>query len=1731
MKRSLFFIFLQCAIPITGLYAQLIGGDVNKPVNQVYELSPPNYGTAVKPTFTVTAPTTCGGTGSLTITWTSGATAGSRRYIGMHNCMNYSGNLVYNCSPTCPPGFELNNGNSFSVTFTGLAPGIYTFGIHRDPNDDIYNNQVNNPFGNASDDWAMGGWSAGASDQNRCAVVGLVLLPVNSNNLTTCTISHTNATNCTTADGSVTISGLAANTNYETSYLVNATGTWSVATASTSTGDLTISGLLTGIYPVRIRRQGEICFRQFNIKVGNNSGIECFADNQLLDPALGTTLVTNGNFGVTTPTMPTNGSTDYTIHRPDLGTYGKLDQNGPGDSRYVIDDTTNLKANFPSLDTTASSGFYNWKLRYLKFPKQNAHLWTCIQLTGDHTGSNSQNNGTAVGDTMGYMMIVNANYRTDRVLNISNISLTAGRSYVFSFWAKNLQPFMPKNKNNTSSLTQTYQPILPRLALAVNGRIYDFADMTAVTEPAAYTPATVLNQMGWEQYNLRFVAPTTNASSDITIYNFQQGGYGNDFAIDDVQLLALSVIGDRIWNDLDRDGIQDINEPGMANVTATLLDPSTTPARPLQTTISDAFGYYQFANVAPAPGGTPYRVQFTLPAGYSFSPQTGGGGAGNATDSDPDPSTGISASFSISAGESELDVDCGLIFDEPNLPSSIGDYVWFDTNNNGTQDASESGLANVTLTLYDNSGNVVATTVSNASGYYRFDNVTPGNYRIGITQPSGTICTTKGADNVSGGSGDSNTDSDMNNSGANIRKTDVINVGASQQITNVDIGLRLMTVPTSSFGDLCWNDLNQNGIQNAGEPGLAGVKVVLASPGVDLVAGTGDDVRLDSVVTDIFGKWQFTNMATGRYFVQFYLPSGYSYTLLNQGSNEELDSDVNGTGISNTVFINNSPSGFNYQYLDVGFYLTTPVPFAASVGDFFWNDINGNGIQNSGEFGVPGINVELINSGGTVIDRTTTNVNGYYLFTNIAPAAGYTVKFSNIPPGYQITPKDAGGSDNLDSDIDLATGISDAFTLSNNESKNNLDGAIRQVLYTGNSTVGGIGWYDIDNDGLQDADEIGVPDMPVILRNAGPDGTMATGDDVLRTTITNSLGQFTFTGLPQGLYRVDFSLLTLIGFSISAKDVGTDDNIDSDGNTVVLSTSVTDNFRLLFGEDKVNLGLGLVPTSAMNRLGNRVWRDKNGNGVQDVAEPLGVQSVVVQLLDASGNLIDKNAILAGVQPWQTVSNANGYWGFVNLPDGAYMPRFSYLPPGFRLSPSKVTTGGGNNTTDSDVFGNGRSAVTVTLSSAQRVYNDIDLGLIPQSAVVGDYVWDDQNGDGIQDAVEPGIVTATATIYNTSNVALGSAITNAAGKYYFPNVPLGSYYLRYTNYPVGMQFTTKESNAYATNGSNVDPTTQRTNTYPINDYGDTLHIDAGLRVLNTANVGDKVWFDADNNGLQGSTETPVAGIVVSLRNAGADGMAGNADDYTLGTTMTDGNGYYQFIITPTGNNYYLQFSNLLGSATFTTQNAGGGTNDSRPSSVTGITPTFNLAYGGTTQNQDAGLINIAILRLDFEYFTAVKNTAGALLNWKLANNGDAASFDVMHSANGTNFSKIATLPGNAFNVNGYKFVHQNPANGNNYYKIVANDRIGKSYTSETRVVNYDGIGFAIYPNPATEYLNVSNAANNNLSYMVLDATGKVALKGALQQDGKIAVTALAKGSYTLVLADQERLVLRQAFVKQ
>ena len=89
---------------------------------------------------------------------------------------------------------------------------------------------------------------------------------------------------------------------------------------------------------------------------------------------------------------------------------------------------------------------------------------------------------------------------------------------------------------------------------------------------------------------------------------------------------------------------------------------------------------------------------------------------------------------------------------------------------------------------------------------------------------------------------------------------------------------------------------------------------------------------------------------------------------------------------------------------------------SSALGDFVWDDLNGNGIQDEGEPGIAGVSVTLLdNTNDTTIGTVSTDENGLYLFENLLVGPRYQVTFS-IPDGFEPTDFQAGANPEIDSD-------------------------------------------------------------------------------------------------------------------------------------------------------------------------------------------------------------------------------------------------------------------------------------------------------------------------------------------------------------------------------------------------------------------------------------------------------------------------------------------------------------------------------------------------------------------------------------------------------------------------------------------------------------------------------------------------------------------------------------------
>jgi hypothetical protein len=133
-----------------------------------------------------------------------------------------------------------------------------------------------------------------------------------------------------------------------------------------------------------------------------------------------------------------------------------------------------------------------------------------------------------------------------------------------------------------------------------------------------------------------------------------------DAALVNVSGADSADLGDRVWRDTSRNGIQDVGEPGEPGVTVRLYVAGS--STPLATTTTDAQGLYFFA----ALDAGPYVVEFVLPQGFVFTPRDAG--SDDAVDSDADPATGRTATIALADNTADLTWDAGIALAPTNDP-------------------------------------------------------------------------------------------------------------------------------------------------------------------------------------------------------------------------------------------------------------------------------------------------------------------------------------------------------------------------------------------------------------------------------------------------------------------------------------------------------------------------------------------------------------------------------------------------------------------------------------------------------------------------------------------------------------------------------------------------------------------------------------------------------------------------------------------------------------------------------------------------------------------------------------------------------------------------------------------------------------------------------------------------------------------------------------------------------
>jgi len=275
-------------------------------------------------------------------------------------------------------------------------------------------------------------------------------------------------------------------------------------------------------------------------------------------------------------------------------------------------------------------------------------------------------------------------------------------------------------------------------------------------------------------------------------------------------------------------------------------------------------------------------------------------------------------------------------------------------------------------------------------------------------------------------------------------------------------------------------------------------------------------------------------------------------------------------------------------------------------------------------------------------------------------------------------------------------------------------------------------------------------------------------------------------------------------------------------------------------------------------VGGFVWEDENENGVQEPDE-LGLPKVIVELVDAFTNENIESLL----------TDEQGNYLFTGIAPGNYRLKFVPRSPGAFFGPDNEID---NIEVDSNVNPETGYTELITLKAGDFIDN-IDAGIIGEIdarlSALGDLVWEDQNGNGIQEADESPIPGIEVMLLDSEKIVIGRTVTDEDGKYFFIELHPGTYYIRLT---IPEEYGVSPANRGLNDNLDTDVVLEADG---ITAISDPIHlrvaqinvsIDAGLYL--PVQLHNQIWEDMDGNGLHEQNEPGLANVQVALRRRGA-----------------------------------------------------------------------------------------------------------------------------------------------------------------------------------------------------------------------------------------------------------------------
>ena len=935
-------------------------------------------------------------------------------------------------------------------------------------------------------------------------------------------------------------------------------------------------------------------------------------------------------------------------------------------------------------------------------------------------------------------------------------------------------------------------------------------------------------------------------------------------------------VGNFVWFDANKDGIQDADEVGVAGVTVTmdgqldmdpLLDADGNLVKPVTT---DANGKYVFTNLLPGS----YGLTFTIPAGYSETVKKAGDD--RAVDSD-----GAETWPVLKQGQDDMTVDLGLIAD-----GTIGDTLFWDVDNNGgsAPSGADKPLAGVTVKLtYTTPAGVekTLTTVTDENGKYSFKDLAPGDYVVTVDKaslatvcpectaqthaPSGDLTASEGQE-LSLTSKVTLSPGLMTNNDQDWAFTGVANTAIVKAIADpVEVPAGGFTPGTSVTYTLT--------VTNEGPSPATGVVAQDKLPsGVTFLSADGD-----GTYDAASGKWDLSGEV---------IEKGATRTL---HITVTVDASAAGSVVTNTATIEKQD-----QIGDKTPDNTSSVPLTAgyTIAGKLYNDADASFSSSSSEAPYAGVTVALLKRDGTpVLDKdgnpvtAVTDAEGKYSFVGL-PLGQYSVSVVDPTSGplEGTKPTEAyTGRYKTSADVTIAEATGSVIDVN--------------FGFVKPASLGDYTWMDVNRDGIQDADEPALPGVSVTLTYEDGSAVTDASGNVVTAKTSDANGKYSFENLLPGGYKVSFQAPA--GFEATTSDAGSDRALDSDGATASVTVAQ--------GQTDDTIDFGAVGTGV---IGDQLFVDvnQNGGGAPDAGDKVLAGVKVTLTWTGPGGI---------TRTYETTTDADGTYKFENLLPGDYKvsidpetlqtaePLLDVLTHSPAGDVENKTVVNDATKADSTAFATAMKLtanLTLTGEKNQNLDQDWGFGISADTAILKAITDPDEAAQESFEFTPGQRVTYTLTLTNNgpgvatgvtaldklpAGVAFVSAQGDgsydpATGVWDLSDAPLAKGDVK--TIAITVDITGEGAGTLVTNVARITHQDQ------VGD--DPTNNESSASFKGGFNLGGTIYRDSDASYSKGDDEQRFKGVTVALLNEdGTPVLDANGDPMTA---VTDENGAYQFV---------------------------------------------------------------------------------------------------------------------------------------------------------------------------------------------------------------------------------------------